>query len=58
MNITIQIPADAVADVVKYCLKEGIDLQGRMQQELDTFVNNAREQMEQRRQIKGEQCQP
>ena len=51
MNITIHIPDPTVEDVTEYCRVTGIDLHGRLQQELDTFVNNALCQVEQRRRI-------
>ena len=52
MKITITAPDNFDADVVKYCLKEGIDLQDRMQQELNDFVRNAVAHMERERQIR------
>jgi len=51
MKIFITIPDSAVDDVTEYCKIHGIDLHGRLQQELDTFVNNALCQVEQRRRI-------
>ena len=50
MNITIHIPDPAVEDVTEYCKIHKIDLNGRMQQELDKFVSNALWHMEQWRQ--------
>ena len=52
MKITITAPDNFDVDVVKYCLKEGINLQDRMQQELNDFVRNAAQQMERERQIR------
>ena len=52
MKITITAPDNFDADVVKYCLKEGINLQDRMQDELNTFVRNAVAHMERERQIR------
>lgn len=49
MKITIKIPDSAMFDVTEYCRLEGIDLHGRMQQELDKFTNNALNLMEQLR---------
>ena len=40
MNITIQIPSNAVADVELYCELQGIDLQQRIQQEVNKFIKN------------------
>ena len=51
MDFTITIPDSAIDDVTEYCRIERIDLHGRLQQELDTFVNNALCQVEQRRRI-------
>jgi len=45
MKILITIPDSAVEDVTEYCKIHGIDLHGRLQQELDTFVSNARENL-------------
>lgn len=59
MKITIHISDAVVDDVMEYCRAAKIDLNKRMQQELDRFVNNALWwRKEERRQIKGEQCQP
>ena len=49
MKIQITISDSAIDDVTEYCRIEGIDLHGRMQQELDAFVNNALNLMEQLR---------
>lgn len=51
MKITITAPDNFDTDVVKYCLKEGIDLQDRMQDELNAFVRNAVAHMERDRRI-------
>ena len=55
MKITITIPddADIINDVTEYCRATGIDLHGRMQQELDDFVSKARELVRQERLVKG-----
>lgn len=45
MDFTITIPDSAIDDVTEYCRIERIDLQDRMQQELDKFVSNARENL-------------
>ena len=45
MKILITIPDSAIDDVTEYCRIERIDLQDRMQQELDKFVSNARENL-------------
>ena len=45
MDFTITIPDSAIVDVTEYCRIERIDLQDRMQQELDKFVSNARENL-------------
>ena len=47
MKILITIPDSAVEDVTEYCKIHKIDLNGRMQQELDKFVSNALWHMEQ-----------
>lgn len=52
MKIQITLPESAIKDVTEYCRVEGIDLHGRMQQELDDFVCNAIGIMEQRRKIR------
>ena len=51
MKITITIPddADIINDVTEYCRATGIDLHGRMQQELDDFVSKVRELVRQER---------
>lgn len=51
MKILITIADSDMDDVKRYCRLEGIDLHGRMQQELDKFISKARCQMEQRRKI-------
>jgi len=45
VDFTITIPDSAIDDVTEYCRIERIDLQDRMQQELDKFVSNARENL-------------
>jgi len=54
MKLTISIPDNALSDVEEYCRIEGIDFEARIQREVDRFVNNAIEQMEQRREIKDD----
>ena len=59
MKIIITIPDADVAGVVEYCRIEEIDLQDRMQIELDNFVGNVRWWLrEQRKQAKADPCRP
>ena len=52
MKLIITIPENAVPHIVRYCRIEKIDLQKRMQGELDDFICNALGHMEQRRAIR------
>lgn len=51
MKIQTTIPDDAIDDVREYCRIMKIDLHGRMQDNLDAFVANARWWIGQRKQI-------
>ena len=57
MKLTISIPDNALSDVEEYCRIEGIDFEARIQQEVDRLVNNAIEQMEQRRVVNKVACE-
>ena len=54
MNLTITIPDDAVEDVMQYCRETNVNLQDELQQRVDTYVNKAVHQMDERRKTRKE----